>query len=228
MLDKKEFIDFIINAGVLTFGDFVTKSGRRTPYFINAGNFKTGAQLSSLGKFYADCIVENMEKGRIPKDIEVLFSPAYKGIPLSVATAIALANDYDKNLEYCFNRKEQKDHGEGGHIVGHRLQDGDKLLIIEDVITAGTAVKECVPILKRQADVQICGLVIAVDRMEKGQRNRTAMQEIYEEYGIPTFPIVNIQDIWELMFASDAGKLAEDLELIKGPMKEYMEQYCIQ
>ena len=184
-----------------------------------------------LGKFYANCIVENMGKGDIPADLDVLFGPAYKGIPLSVATAISLANDHGRNMEYCFNRKEQKDHGEGGGIVGRKLQDGDKLVIIEDVITAGTAVKECVPILKKQADVQICGLVIAVDRMEKGQGDRSAVQEIYEEYGIPTFPIVSIREIWELLFDDFDGNVRETEEEITGiidRMKEYMERYCIQ
>ena len=227
MLDKKEFIKFLIHSEVLTFGDFVTKSGRKTPYFINTGNFTTGKQLSALGKYYADNIMENMIKGHIPQDVNVLFGPAYKGIPLSVATAISLANNHGRNPEYCFNRKELKDHGEGGSLVGHKLQDGDKLLIIEDVITAGTAVKECIPILKNQADVQICGLVIAVDRMEKGQGETSAIQDIYDEYGIPTFPLVNIKEILDLLLAGGIGNDGVSLLHMVASLEEYMSKYCV-
>ncbi len=227
MLDKKEFIEFLIHSGVLTFGNFVTKSGRKTPYFINTGNFKTGAQLSALGKFYGDCIEEHIVKGHIPEDLKVLFGPAYKGIPLSVATAISLANDHGRNLEYCFNRKEQKDHGEAGSFVGRKLQDGDKLLIIEDVITAGTAVRESLPLLKKAADVEVCGLVIAVDRMERGPGGTSAIGEIYEEFGIPTFSIVNIKEVFELLFAGGVGKDGQDSADIMKRLKEYMEMYCI-
>ncbi|MDD4584101.1 MAG: orotate phosphoribosyltransferase, partial [Eubacteriales bacterium] len=148
---KKEFIKFMVESGVLTFGNFITKSGRETPYFINTGNYRTGFQMAKLGRFYADCIIENIKAGSIHHETNSLFGPAYKGIPLSVATAISLARDYDRNLNYCFNRKEAKDHGEGGIIVGHKLQSGDRVLIVEDVITAGTAVRECLPILKKAA-----------------------------------------------------------------------------
>lgn len=223
MVNKGVFIKFLMDSGVLKFGDFTTKSGRKSPYFINMGDFDKGDQLSRLGRFYGECIVENIEKGNIAEDVNVLFGPAYKGIPLSVATAMALSDNFNKSLNYCFNRKEEKDHGEGGSFVGHKLKDGDKILIIEDVITAGTAVREILPLLKKAANVEIHGLIIAVDRMEKGKDDRTAVEEIYEEYGIKTFPIVNIKEILGYMAAENAvgnKKLQADL-------KSYMDQYCV-
>lgn len=188
---KKEFIRFMADCGVLKFGDFVTKSGRNTPYFINTGEYKTGEQLAKLGGFYAQCIKEN----NIP--VETLFGPAYKGIPLSVACAIALSNNYGINVNYCFDRKEAKDHGEGGVIVGKKLVDGEKVCIIEDVITAGTAIRQVLPVIKAAADVQITGMVISVDRMEKGQHELSAVQEVYNDFGIKVYPIVTIMDIIE-------------------------------
>lgn len=188
---KKEFIRFMADCGVLKFGDFVTKSGRNTPYFINTGEYKTGEQLAKLGGFYAQCIKEN----NIP--VETLFGPAYKGIPLSVACAIALSNNYGINVNYCFDRKEAKDHGEGGVIVGKKLVDGEKVCIIEDVITAGTAIRQVLPVIKAAADVEITGMVISVDRMEKGQHELSAVQEVYNEFGIKVYPIVTIMDIIE-------------------------------
>ncbi len=226
-MDKKRFIEFLINSQVLTFGDFVTKSGRQTPYFINTGKFKTGQQLSELGSFYAHCIVENIGKGLIPTNVNVLFGPAYKGIPLSVATSIALAREHGRNLNYCFNRKEAKDHGEGGSIVGHKLADGDKVLIIEDVITAGTAVRDSIPLLKSAADVEICGLIISVDRMEKGQGDISAVQEIYKDFGIPTFPIVNIKEIIETLHSGVPGSIDGDKDGITAAMEDYMQRYCV-
>lgn len=188
---KKEFIKFMCEAGVLTFGDFTAKSGRKTPYFINTGNYKTGEQIAKLGEFYAQCIKEN----NIEPD--VLFGPAYKGIPLSVAAAIAMYNKNGKSVNYCFNRKEAKDHGEGGVIVGHKLQDGDKVVIIEDVITAGTAIRETLPILKKAANVDVLSVIISVDRMEKGKGDKSAVQEVFEDFGIRVFPIVTVLDIIE-------------------------------
>lgn len=196
---KNEFIEFMVGCNVLTFGDFTTKSGRKTPYFINTGNYKTGSQADKLGQFYAKCIFENMEAGNISKDIDCLFGPAYKGIPLAVATSIALSRDYNIDLNYCFNRKEAKDHGEGGTMIGYKLKDGDKVLMIEDVITAGTAVRECFPVLKACADVEIEGLVISVDRMETGLGELTAIEEIEKEFGIKTFNIVNVREIIETL-----------------------------
>lgn len=224
---KKEFIEFMVRAGVLTFGDFTTKSGRKTPYFVNTGNYKTGEQAAKLGKFYAACIMENIKAGYITEDVAALFGPAYKGIPLSVATAIALSIDYNKNVNYCFNRKEEKDHGEGGTMVGYKLQNADNVLIIEDVITAGTAIRECFPILKGAADVNLAGLIISVDRMERGQQNKTAIQEIEEEFGIKTYPIVSVRDIIETLHNVEVdGKIVIDDEM-KEKMEQYLETYCV-
>ena len=172
---KSEFIAFMARAGVLTFGDFTTKSGRKTPYFINTGNYKTGGQIARLGEFYAACIEEHTKTGELPADIAALFGPAYKGIPLAVSTAAALFRA-GRDVNYCFNRKEAKDHGEGGSMVGYKPKDGDKLLIIEDVITAGTAVRETLPVLQAAAKVQVPGLIISVDRMERGQGELTAIE----------------------------------------------------
>ena len=186
---KKEFIRFMAECGVLKFGDFVTKSGRNTPYFINTGEYKTGEQLAKLGGFYAQCIKEN------GIEVETLFGPAYKGIPLSVACAIALSNNYGINVNYCFDRKEAKDHGEGGVIVGKKLVDGEKVCIIEDVITAGTAIRQVLPVIKAAADVEITGMVISVDRMEKGQNELSAVQEVKRDFGVTVYPIVTMEDI---------------------------------
>lgn len=219
---KKEFIEFMVRSGVLTFGDFTTKSGRKTPYFVNTGNYKTGAQAARLGEFYAKSIMEN-GKG----DVDALFGPAYKGIPLSVATAIALSNEFDKDLNYCFNRKEEKDHGEGGSMVGYKLQDGDKVLIVEDVITAGTAVREVFPILRGAADVQIEGLIISVDRMERGQGDKTAIQEIETEFGIKTYPIVTVREIIDTIHNVEIdGKVYID-DAMKARMEAYLAEYCV-
>ena len=144
---KENFIKFMVQSGVLTFGDFVTKSGRNTPYFINTGNYRTGAQAQKLGQYYASCIAANMGENGISEETNVLFGPAYKGIPLAVSTSIALYAEYRREFNYCFNRKEKKDHGEGGNMVGHKLQAGDRVLITEDVITAGTAIRETLPLL---------------------------------------------------------------------------------
>lgn len=196
---KREFVEFMVEAGVLTFGDFTLKSGRRSSYFINTGNYRTGAQATRLGGFYAQCIADNMAAGNISSRVTTLFGPAYKGIPLSVAAAVALWQQHGIDLGYCFNRKEAKDHGEGGSFVGAPLKDGDRILIIEDVITAGTALREVLPLLKAAADVQVEGLVISVDRMEKGQSDKTAVREIEEEFGIKTYPLVTVREIIDLL-----------------------------
>ena len=189
MTYKEEFIRFMVECGVLTFGDFTLKSGRKAPYFVNTGNYKTGKQLAKLGEYYAQCIKENNI------EVETLFGPAYKGIPLATATSIALANLHDTEVNYCFDRKEVKDHGEGGMIVGKKLTDGEKVVIIEDVITAGTAIRQVLPLLKSVADVNITGMVISVDRMEKGKGELSAVQEVKQEFGITIYPIVTINDI---------------------------------
>ncbi len=202
---KEEFIHFMVDAGVLTFGDFITKSGRPTSYFINTGNYKTGEQISRLGNFYATCIMENIKAGNLPEEITALFGPAYKGIPLAVATSMALFSSFSKNVSYCFNRKEQKDHGEGGSMVGYQLKSGDSVLMVEDVITAGTAVRESVPLLKNAAEINLEGLIISVDRMEKGQGEKTAIEEIREQFQINTFPIVTVKDIIHTLYNKETN-----------------------
>ncbi|QHI71374.1 orotate phosphoribosyltransferase [Aminipila terrae] len=224
---KKQFIEFMVKSGVLTFGDFTTKSGRKTPYFVNTGNYKTGAQADKLGHFYASCIAENIKNGNISEDIAALFGPAYKGIPISVATAIAMSRDFDRDINYCFNRKEEKDHGEGGKMVGYKLQDGDSVLMVEDVITAGTAVRETLPQLMAAASVKVEGLIISVDRMERGQGQKTAIQEIEEEFGIKTYPLVTVREIIDTMHNNTIdGKIIID-DAMKERMEEYLSQYCV-
>lgn len=188
---KESFIKFMVESGVLTFGEFTLKSGRKAPYFVNTGNYNTGRQLSRLGEYYAQCIMENGVK------VDTLFGPAYKGIPLAAACSIALAEKYGVEVNYAFDRKEAKDHGEGGVIVGKKMLSGEKIAVIEDVITAGTAIRSVIPLLKDQADVDITALIISVDRMERGKGELSAVQEVKEEFGIDVFPIVTIEDIIE-------------------------------
>lgn len=219
---KEEFVKFMVRSGVLLFGDFTTKSGRKTPYFVNTGNYKTGAQAAKLGEYYARNIQEHVE-GKI----DALFGPAYKGIPLAVAAGICMNNLFDRDINYCFNRKEVKDHGEGGAMVGYKLQDGDRVLIVEDVITAGTAIRETLPILKAAANIEIAGMVISVDRMEKGKGEKTAIQEVYEEFGIVTYPIVTVREIIDILHNNPVdGKIYIDDDM-KARMEAYMEQYCV-
>lgn len=190
MTYKESFIKFMVDSGVLTFGEFTLKSGRKAPYFINTGNYKTGAQLSQLGKYYAECIKANNI------EVETLFGPAYKGIPLSVSAAVALYDKFGAEVSYCFDRKEAKDHGEGGVFVGKQLKDGEKVVIIEDVMTSGKALREVLPKLKEAADVNITGMVITVDRMEKAlDSDMSAVQSAYKDFGVKVYSIVNINDI---------------------------------
>lgn len=219
---KKEFIEFMVRSNVLTFGDFCTKSGRKTPYFVNTGNYQTGEQISKLGDFYARCILNNFNC-----KVDALFGPAYKGIPLSVAASIALSTRYGKNVNYCFNRKEIKDHGEGGTVVGYRMNEGDNVVIIEDVVTAGTSVRECLPIIYEQAKVNVVGLVVSVDRMERGKGEKTAIQELEEEFGIKTYPIVTVREIIDTIYNVEIdGKVYIDDEM-KQNMEDYLEKYCV-
>jgi orotate phosphoribosyltransferase len=190
MTYQEAFITFMVKSGVLTFGDFVTKSGRRTPYFINTGNYKTGAQAAKLGDYYAACIQENL-----PDRVDCLFGPAYKGIPLAVAAASSLFRNYGRDLPYCFNRKEVKDHGEGGLLVGYQPKDGDQVVITEDVVTAGTAVRETIALFQRVARVDLRALVVSVDRMERGTGERTTLNELREDYGIAVYPIVTVREV---------------------------------
>lgn len=188
---KEEFIRFMYECGVLKFGEFTLKSGRIAPYFLNTGEYKTGAQLAKLGEYYARCLEENKI------EVQTLFGPAYKGITLASSAAIGLYHVFGKEVNYCFDRKEAKDHGEGGILVGKQLKDGETVAIIEDVMTSGKALRESVPKLKAVADVNITAMVISVDRMEKGLGETTAVQDAFTEFGIRVYSIVTIDDIIE-------------------------------
>jgi orotate phosphoribosyltransferase len=217
---KREFIEFMVACEVLRFGDFVTKSGRRTPYFIDTGRYRTGAQLSQLGRSYARAIVEGFGDA-----FDCLYGPAYKGIPLVVAAAIALAEEHARPVAFCFNRKEAKDHGEGGRLVGHAPRDGERVVIVEDVTTAGTSVRESVALLRAAAGVRFAGLVVSVDRMEKGAGSRSALMEIREELGIPVFPIVTLDEIVaHLHNRSVGGRVVIDDD-IRARIDDYRSQY---
>lgn len=189
---KKEFIEFMVDCNVLRFGDFTTKSGRKTPFFINTGFYRTGSQLRRLGGYYARAIHD-----KYGIDFDILFGPAYKGIPLSVAASMAFSELYDKDIRYCSNRKEAKDHGDTGILLGSPINDGDRVVIIEDVTTAGTSIYETMPILKAQGDVSIEGLIISVDRLERGKGERSALSELEEAFGIKTCAIVTMKDVVE-------------------------------
>ncbi len=214
---KEEFIQFMVECGVLTFGEFTLKSGRVAPYFINCGNYRTGAQLAKLGEYYAACIHEN----HIPAD--TLFGPAYKGIPLAVSAVVALANKYGTDVSYCFDRKEAKDHGEGGMFVGKTLTDGERVVIIDDVMTSGKALRESMPKLMSAAKVDVTGMVITVDRMEKGTGELSAVQEVKKEFGVTVYPIVTMEDIID---AIRKGVVPGKEYLDK--MLAYREQYGVQ
>lgn len=217
---RAEFIQFMVRSGVLTFGDFTTKSGRKTPYFINTGNYKTGAQAARLGDYYAACVQEHM-----PEGIDCLFGPAYKGIPLAVATAASLYRNYGRDLPYCFNRKEVKDHGEGGFMVGYQPKDGDRVAIIEDVVTAGTAVRESIELFKNVADVKIVALFVSADRMERGTRECTTLDELREDYGIQVYPIVTIQDIKETLHNRPVDGTVYIDDAMRARMDAYLAEY---
>ena len=220
MTYQEEFITFMVRAGVLTFGDFTTKSGRRTPYFINTGNYKTGAQAAKLGDYYAACIQQNL-----PDGVDCLFGPAYKGIPLAVSAAASLYRNYGRDLPYCFNRKEAKDHGEGGVMVGCKPQDGDRVVIVEDVVTAGTAVRESIELFQHMADVKMRALIVSVDRMERGIRACSTLDELREDYGIAVYPIVTVREIIAFLHNRELdGRVYIDDEM-KGRMEAYLEQY---
>ena len=218
---KKEFIEFMADSDVLKFGDFTLKSGRKSPFFMNAGNYVTGTQLMKLGEYYAKAIHDNYGD-----DFDVLFGPAYKGIPLSVAAAIAYAKLYGKEVRYCSNRKEAKDHGDAGILLGSRLQDGDRVVIIEDVTTSGKSIEETFPILKAQADVRVAGLMVSLDRMEKGLASgESALMEIQKTYGFPAGAIVTMQEVVEHLYNQlYKGKILID-DTLKAAIDAYYEQY---
>ena len=217
---KKEFIEFMIDCEVLRFGDFVTKSGRKTPFFVNTGFYRTGAQLRKLGEYYAKAI-----QSTFGTDFDVLFGPAYKGIPLSLAASMALSEHYGADIRYCSNRKEVKDHGDKGILLGGPIGDGDRVVIIEDVTTAGTSIHETLPIIKAQGDVNVLGLVVSVDRMERGQGEKSALKEIEEQFGFKTTAIVTMADVVEHLYNREyKGRVVIDDQL-KAAIDAYYEQY---
>ncbi len=208
---KREFIQFLENAGVLKFGDFTAKSGRKIPYFINAGDIKTGVQIQKLGEFYAKAYFEKM--GKKPS---VLFGPAYKGIPIAVSVASALASQ-GLDVPFFFNRKEEKDHGEGGVFVGYTPKSGEEVVIVEDVITAGTAIRESMSILSKLDGVKVSAVFVMVDRKEKGKTEKSAMAEVGEEYGFPVYSVVDVYDIIEYLEEDESN--LENVNRIKNYLK---------
>ena len=219
---KAEFIEFLVGAGVLTFGEFVTKSGRQTPYFINTGNYRTGGQLAKLGGFYAQALRQHWGG-----DFENLYGPAYKGIPLAVTAGIALNEKLGHDVTVTYNRKEAKDHGEKGALIGHQYAGSERVIIIEDVITAGTSVRESMAILKASGDPQVVGVIVSVDRMERGKGELSAIEEVKQEFGLPVFSIVSTKEIMnQLHNRKIDGKIYID-DAIKGKMQEYLEKYGV-
>lgn len=218
---KQEFIEFMIDSQVLKFGDFTLKSGRKSPFFMNAGAYVTGTQLRRLGEYYAKAIHDHYGL-----DFDVLFGPAYKGIPLSVATTMAISELYGKDVRYCSNRKEVKDHGDTGILLGSKLKDGDKVVIIEDVTTSGKSIEETFPILKAQADVEVIGLMVSLNRMEVGKGGeKSALDEIKELYGIEANAIVSMAEVTEHLYNKECGGRVVIDDRIKSAIDAYYEQY---
>ncbi|MCH5267046.1 MAG: orotate phosphoribosyltransferase [Lachnospiraceae bacterium] len=220
---KQEFIQFMVDCNVLKFGEFTLKSGRKSPFFMNAGAYVTGAQLKKLGEYYAKAIHENYGD-----DFDVLFGPAYKGIPLSVATTIAYSELYGKEIRYCSNRKEVKDHGDTGILLGSKINDGDKVVIIEDVTTSGKSIEETFPIIKAQGDVEIVGLMVSLNRMERGlSSNASALEEIQQKYGFPANAIVTMEDVIACLYNKEyQGKILID-DKLKAAIDDYYAEYGI-
>ena len=217
---KQEFIKFMIDSDVLKFGDFTLKSGMKSPFFMNAGAYVTGSQLMKLGEYYAKAIHD-----AYGDDFDVLFGPAYKGIPLSVATTIAYSRLFNKEIRYCSNRKEEKDHGDAGILLGSKIKDGDRVVIIEDVTTSGKSMEETVPIVRAQGDVRILGLMVSLNRMEKGKGDKSALEEIKDLYGFETNAIVSMADVVECLYNKEVeGRVIIDDEL-KGRIDAYYEEY---
>ena len=219
---KQEFIEFMIDCEVLKFGDFVTKSGRKTPFFVNTGFYRTGTQLKRLGQYYAKAIHENFGE-----DFGILFGPAYKGIPLCVAAAMEMSELYGAEIGYCANRKEAKDHGDRGILLGSPIRDGDRIVIIEDVTTAGTSISETMPIIRAQGEAEVLGLVVSVDRCERGQGEHSALQEIAERYGIRTCAIVTMKEVVEHLYNRPyRGQVIID-DALRERIEAYYRQYGV-
>ena len=220
---KEEFIELMVESNVLKFGDFTLKSGRKSPFFMNAGAYVTGSQLRRLGQYYAKAIHDHYGD-----DFDVLFGPAYKGIPLSVATTIAFSELYGKEIRYCSNRKEIKDHGDTGILLGSKIKDGDRIVIIEDVTTSGKSIEETFPIIQAQGKVEILGLMVSLNRMERGKGDKmTALDEIRETYGFKTGAIVTMEDVVEKLYNKECqGKIIID-DAMKASIDAYYEQYGV-
>ena len=216
---KKEFIEFMVDSNVLRFGEFTLKSGRKSPFFMNAGSYITGSQLRRLGAYYAQAIHDNYGT-----DFDVLFGPAYKGIPLAVATTMAFSELYGRDIRYCSNRKEIKDHGDVGILLGSDLNDGDRVVIIEDVTTSGKSIEETFPILKEQANVDVVGLMVSLNRQERGRTQKNALAEIREVYGIETGAIVTMEEVVEHLY----NRKYNGRVLIDDKMKEAIDTYYAQ
>lgn len=216
---KQEFIEFLVRGGVLKFGEFTYKSGRIGPYFLNFGDIYSGEGIAALGNYYAQALEENVS------DYDVLFGPAYKGIPISVTTSIALAGEFGKNVDYAYNRKEVKDHGEGGSIVGAKIGPDSKVVILDDVMTAGTALRESLAVLKAAGGPEVKAILIGADRMERGQGEKTAVQEVKDEFGIDVFSIVSLEEIIEHLHGKEIdGEVVLDDEKV-ARIREYLGKY---
>ena len=219
---KKEFIEFMVESKVLKFGAFTLNSGRKSPFFMNAGAYVTGSQLRRLGQYYAKAIHDCYGT-----DFDVLFGPAYKGIPLSVATTIAFSELYDKDIKYCSNRKEEKDHGDAGILLGSPIKDGDRVVIIEDVTTSGKSIEETLPIIKAQGNVEVVGLMVSLNRMERGKSEKSALKEIQELYGFKANAIVSMQEVVEHLYNKEClGQIVID-DNMKAAIDAYYEQYGV-
>ncbi len=218
---KQEFIEFMVESDVLKFGEFTLKSGRKSPFFMNAGAYVTGTQLRRLGEYYAKAIHDNYGL-----DFDVLFGPAYKGIPLTVATTMAISELYGKDIRYCSNRKEVKDHGDAGILLGSRLKDGDRVVIIEDVTTSGKSIEETFPIIKAQADVEVKGLMVSLNRMEVGKSGKKcALDEVQETYGFDAAAIVTMEEVVEYLYNRECrGKIVIN-DRLKEAIDAYYKQY---
>lgn len=218
---QREFIEFLVRCGVLTFGDFTTKSGRKTPYFINTGNYRTGSQLAQLGDFYGSALIDSLGDG-----FDNLYGPAYKGIPLAVTTAIAMSK-LGREVSVSYNRKEAKDHGERGVVIGHQYAGQERVVIVEDVITAGTSIRESMALLAANQNPSVVGAIVSVDRMERGQDERSAIQQVREDFGFAVLSIVTVRDVITHLHGREVdGKVYID-DAMKGRMEAYLEEYGV-
>ena len=218
---KQEFIDFMVQSDVLKFGEFTLKSGRKSPFFMNAGAYVTGSQLKRLGEYYARAIHDNFGD-----DFDVVFGPAYKGIPLSVVTAIAYSELFGKQVRYCSNRKEVKDHGDTGILLGSKLQDGDRVVMVEDVTTSGKSIEETYPLITAQANIEVRGLMVSLNRLEVGKGgSKCALDEVSERYGFPTAAIVDMAEVTEYLYNQERGGRVVIDDAIKAAIDAYYRQY---